>query len=123
MVKYKGKFSNSSNILLGIPQGSIMGPLFFLIFINDLVFDYVDDDNIELFADDTTISSSGENIDDTIKNIEVDTFKLMNWSNYNCLMINWPKTFAMFITDNKRTTFPNFIIVNNANGSTFSHIK
>ena len=79
--------------------------------------------NIELFADDTTFSSSGENIDDTIKNIEVDTFKLMNWSNYNCLMINWSKTFAMFITDNKRTIFPNFIIVNNINISVVSSFK
>jgi hypothetical protein len=118
MVKYKGKFSNSSYILLGVSQGSILGPSFFLIFINDLVFNYVDDDNIELFADDTTISSSGENIDDTIKNIEVNTFKLMNWSNYNCLMINWSKTFAMFIT-----IFPNFIIVNNINKSVVSSFK
>jgi ribonuclease P/MRP protein subunit RPP40 len=123
MVKYKGKFSNSSHILLGVPQGSILGPLFFLIFIFDLVFDYVDEGNIELFADDTTISSSGEDIDDTIKNIEVDTFKLVNWSNYNCLMISWSKTFAMFITDYKRTIFPNFIIINNINISVVSSFK
>ena len=38
-------------------------------------------------------------------------------------MINWSKTFAMFITDNKRTIFPNFIIVNNINISVVSSFK
>jgi hypothetical protein len=47
----------------------------------------------------------------------------MNWCNYNCLMINWSKTFAMLITDNKRTIYPNFIIVNNINISVVSSFK
>jgi len=59
LVKYEGNLSDSSSILLGVPQGSILGPLFFLIFINDLAFDFVENENLELFADDTTMTGTG----------------------------------------------------------------
>ena len=101
MVKYNGNFSSSAPILLGVPQGSILGPLFFLIFINDLVFDYGENENIELFADDTTIKNTGKTHLEASNNLQVDIYRLMNWSNHNCLAINWSKTFVMLITDKK----------------------
>ena len=113
MVKYKGNFSSSASILLGVPQGSILGPLFFLIFINDSVFDYVDNDNIKLFADDTTITNIGKTHLEASNNLQVDISKLMNWSNHNCLAINWTKTFMMFITDKKNLCIPESVLLNN----------
>ena len=41
----------------GIPQWSILGPMFFVIFINDLPL-HIDDAEVDLYADDTTLSSS-----------------------------------------------------------------
>ena len=50
-----GQTSNWENILAGVPQGSILGPLFFLIFINDIPEGI--QSNIKIFADDTSIFS------------------------------------------------------------------
>jgi ABC-type multidrug transport system permease subunit len=55
-VKFKGRNTTFHPINLGVPQGSVLGPLFFLIFINDLAF-ILEKSNLQskLFADDTSL--------------------------------------------------------------------
>jgi hypothetical protein len=52
-----GHFSSPSEINYGIPQCSILGPLLFLIYVNDLP-NCVENSNIRMFADDTTLTAS-----------------------------------------------------------------
>ena len=57
LVKLGDKQSSVAIVRHGIPQGSILGPLLFIVFINDLPL-YVTSSRIDLYADDTTLSSS-----------------------------------------------------------------
>ena len=50
---FNGKFSKWVEVLAGVPQGSILGPLLFLIFMNDIVKRI--DNSFQLFADDTSL--------------------------------------------------------------------
>jgi ribonucleases P/MRP protein subunit RPP40 len=61
--------SDLASLLLGVPQGSVLSPLFFLIFINDLPF-FLSDIFSTLFADDTLLFS-GPDIDKTISLLRV----------------------------------------------------
>ena len=91
--------SDFCDLDLGVGQGTITGSLFFLIFINDLAFTL--DLECKMFADDTTLYTSGNDLNTLLTSFKKKLEKLFAWCNFNKLDINWSKTFFMFIT-NKR---------------------
>ena len=102
--------SSRQCVSLGVPQGSILGPLFFLIFINDLPF-FLNGVKSKLFADDTTLYHQGNDLDLLISDFTKKVSPLFDWCGKNRIDINWSKTFCMFIT-NKRVLLPTHIELN-----------
>lgn len=104
-----GKFNSSNaDITIGVPQGSILGPLLFIIFINDMGLDL--DLFTVLFADDTTFVDIDNSVDDLISKFKIKFTQIENWINYNKLFINWNKTKFMLISKDKIQ--PNYIVIN-----------
>ena len=110
-VKLGDVSSKLVSIDLGVPQGSVLGPLLFLIFINDLP-NYMLNSSIKMFADDTTIYLSDDNYDDLIINFKKQLSLLLDWCRYNKMEINWSKTYFMFINYNKKLVTPSEIKFN-----------
>ena len=104
MVKYENSKSSILPINLSVPQGSVLGPLFFLLFINDLPF-FLKSVTCKMFADDTTIYKSMNDLLELISFFRLVIKDLITWCNFNRVDINWSKTFIMFIT-NKRVEIP-----------------
>ena len=72
-----GNNSSWLTVKSGVPQGSVLGPLFFLVYINDLV-DNVRSD-IKLFADDTSILSVVKDKDEAIETLNQDLERVRLW--------------------------------------------
>ena len=88
-------YSRWEKIKSGVPQGSILGPLLFLVFINDIK-DVIVNSNRLLFADDLQIylSTEYENIHLNLNKVTDDIIHITNWANDNQLFINLDKTNA-----------------------------
>ena len=95
--KYNGVKSNNIMVDLGVPQGSVLGPILFIMYINDIKI-ILKNSHVNLFADDTVIYCSGQNIDDVVNKLNTDLFKLQKWLNYKKLKLNISKTKSMLIT-------------------------
>jgi len=98
------------DLLNGVPQGSVLGPLLFLIYINDMGL--CNELDIELFADDTTITMSDQSLENLITSFKLKIEAILEWVKYNQLIINWSKTKAMFVT-RKQVNIPTEICICN----------
>ena len=90
-------------ITCGVPQGSILGPLLFLIYVNDISYN-ITNSNTKLYADDTVIYASSKTVNDAFQRVQNDLLALASWCNLNQLTININKTKAVLFGTKKFTT-------------------
>jgi hypothetical protein len=89
-VYVNGVMSDWKKVKFGVPQGSILGPLFFIVFINDMFSsNYL---NITSYADDTTITAKARNIFELVLKANVNLKLLHDWICANKLSLNISKT-------------------------------
>jgi len=93
-VNVNGNSSEFLNITTGVPQGSILGPLLFIIYVNDL-YRCTDNFTFTLYADDTNILCIGKHPDQVIATVNHEMPKVINWFKSNRLHLNKKKTIAV----------------------------
>ena len=100
-VSSNGFKSPTKTVNIGVPQGSILGPLLFLIYINDMKNSSIILHFLQ-YADDSTITFSSNNLKNCIDVMKTECNKVLEWLIANKLIINLNKTFIMVFTNRKR---------------------
>ena len=101
-VYLNGNKSQTKRITAGVPQGSVLGPLFFLIYINDLPLHINHNTHTDLFADDASLHTAHTKTE-TIENYLQDSInKAHNWCEYNSMVIHPDKTKCMLMTTRQK---------------------
>ena len=104
-VQYDGFESESGPLSCGVPQGSVLGPLFFLIYVNDMVR-ACPQLELVLFADDTNIFAQGRDIAKLFMQVNSGLEELSRWFRCNKLTLNLKKTEYMFFGGPRQRDLP-----------------
>ena len=124
LVNVNGSNSDFLSVRYGVPQGSVLGPLLFSLYINDLPL-YIDG-SCELFADDNSIHTSHSSLSSVSSNLQESVNRLVDWTHLNHMSLNPQKTKCMCITTRQKrqkqtTSLPSICISNETTDEVKSH--
>ena len=106
---YPNHKSRSFRVRRGVPQGSVLGPVLFSLFINDLPASLPSSVSCSLYADDLAIWSSSPSVPTAVEATQGALFRLERWSEYWCLPLNPSKCEATFFSVDPLQ--PNFLLL------------
>ena len=114
-----GNTSSTTPVTYGTAQGSILGPLIFILYVNDM-FRSVDQDNsMYMYADDTLILCKSDDINDATVKAEKALKDVISWCEANKLTINYQKTKYMIVKHAKTSSDPSIEV----NGTKITTVK
>ena len=103
MCSINGVLSSSCALRCGVPQGTILSPLLFLLYINDLP-NCLSNCEPRMYADDTHLTFASDNAHDIQTNPNVDLENVHNWLRANKLTVNMTKTEFVLIAFRQKLT-------------------
>ena len=96
-VKCNGRLSSEHEVNIGVPQGSILGPSLFLLYVND-ISQHVKQGSCNLFADDSVIYTTGETVNEVTQSLQSNLNDVGIWYEANKLVINADKCKSMLVS-------------------------
>ena len=93
-------YSSFLPITQGVPQGSVLGPLFYIVYANDLAKTFLNC-NVAMYADDTVLYTANSNFDTSVVKMQEDINQLSEWCLHNGIKVNTDKTKLMLFGSSK----------------------
>ena len=113
-IRINNTYSSWKELIFGVPQGSILGPLLFNIYLLDMFF-FLADIDIASYADDNTPYTSAEDINEVIKSLETSSARLFTWFENNYFEANVDKCHLISTTTENHTALINCTLIHNSN--------
>ena len=108
LVSCHNKLSRKLQLNIGVPQGSVLGPILFLIYVNDINM-HVDLGACNLYPDDTLVYCSANNINELQECTQTCVTAIKDWYDNNHLVMNASKSSIMVVTTKQRDAFNNLL--------------
>ena len=94
ITRCKGKISNPATVNIGVPQGTVLKPIIFLLYVNDLL-SYLNHKSCIMYADDSYLKSSADDNKTLQTNLQFITDKTVDWLHKNRLLLNVKKVVCL----------------------------